>query len=85
LKVVKFCHLETGSHWFDSTITWPLPRRPVVEAVGQENQSVPLLVLADGATSPHRTGTHEGRVFIADKDKILATLSERHGFPDPHP
>ncbi|HMB74866.1 MAG TPA: DUF3088 family protein, partial [Kiloniellaceae bacterium] len=32
-------------------ITWPLPRRPVVEAVGQENQSVPLLVRADGATS----------------------------------
>ena len=23
--------------------------------------------------------------FIADKDAILAALSERHGFPDPHP
>jgi hypothetical protein len=32
-----------------------------------------------------RTGTHRGRAFIADKDAILAALSERHGFPDPHP
>jgi hypothetical protein len=42
-------------------------------------------VLADGATSPHQTGSHQGRIFIADKDAILAALSERHGFPEPHP
>ncbi|WP_245333523.1 DUF3088 family protein, partial [Bradyrhizobium guangdongense] len=50
-----------------------------------QNQSLPLLVLADGATSPHQTGSHAGRAFIADKDAILAALSERRGFPDPHP
>ena len=66
-------------------IAWPRPRLPVVEMVGEENQSVPLLVLADGDTSPHQTGTYDGRAFISDKDKILAALSERHGFPDPHP
>jgi hypothetical protein len=66
-------------------ITWPRPRQPVIELVGEENQSLPLLVLADGATSPHQTGTHRGRAFIADKDAILAALSERHGFPGPHP
>jgi len=31
------------------------------------------------------TGTHNGRAIIADKDRMLAALSERHGFPDPHP
>jgi hypothetical protein len=66
-------------------IAWPRPRYRVVELVGEENQSLPLLVLADGETSPHQTGTHEGRTFISDKRKILAALSERHGFPDPHP
>lgn len=49
------------------------------------NQSLPLLVLADGTTSPHQTSSHRGRAFIANKDAILAALSERHGFPDPHP
>jgi hypothetical protein len=42
-------------------------------------------VLADGTTSPHQTGSHQGRAFIADKDAILAALSERHDFPEPHP
>lgn len=66
-------------------IEWPRPRRPVVEIVGEENQSLPLLVLATGGTSPHQTGTYRGRAFIAEKDKILAALTERHGFPSPHP
>jgi len=66
-------------------IAWPRPRLPVIALVGEENQSLPLLVLADGTTSPHQTGSHHGRAFIADKDAILAALSERHGFPDPHP
>jgi hypothetical protein len=66
-------------------IAWPRPREAVIALLGEENQSLPLLVLASGATSVHRTGTHNGRAFIADKDRILAALSERHGFPDPHP
>lgn len=66
-------------------ITWPRPRHEVVALVGAENQSLPLLVLAAGDTSPHQTGIYEGRAFIADKDKILAALAERHGFPVPHP
>jgi hypothetical protein len=66
-------------------VAWPRPRDAVIELVGAENQSLPLLVLAQGANSKHQTGQHEGRELIADKDKILAALSERHGFPDPHP
>jgi hypothetical protein len=30
-----------------------------------------------------RTG--KGHALISDKDGILAALSERHGFPEPHP
>lgn len=66
-------------------IAWPRPRLPVIALVGKENQSLPLLVLAEGETSQYQTGVFQGKAFISDKDKILAALSERHGFPDPHP
>jgi hypothetical protein len=66
-------------------IAWPKPRQEVIALVGEENQWLPLLVLTDGTTSPHQTGSYQGRAFIADKDAILAALSERHGFPEPHP
>lgn len=66
-------------------IAWPKPRYPVIELVGEENQSLPLLFLANGDTSLHQTGVYRGKAFIAEKDKILAALSERHGFPNPHP
>ncbi len=66
-------------------IAWAKPRQEVIALVGEANQWLPLMVLADGTTSPHQTGSHQGRAFIADKDAILAALSERHGFPVPHP
>ena|SRR5215475_5941919 len=66
-------------------IAWPRPRQDVIDLVGEENQSLPLLVLASGTMSEHQTGTYNGRAFIADKDAILAALSERHGFPEPIP
>jgi Protein of unknown function (DUF3088) len=66
-------------------IAWPRPRQPVIALVGEENQSVPLLVLAAGETSAHQTGSFQGRALVAGKDAILAALSERHRFPAPHP
>jgi hypothetical protein len=66
-------------------IPWSRPRQAVIALVGEENQSLPLLVLAPDASSVHQTGRHHGRAFVADKDKILAALAERHGSPDPHP
>ncbi|AVA23860.1 DUF3088 domain-containing protein [Rhizobium sp. NXC24] len=66
-------------------IEWPRPRQSVIALIGEQNQSLPLLVLAEGANSLHQTGIYDGRVFISEKDKILAALSERHGFPLPHP
>lgn len=66
-------------------IAWPKPRQDVVALLGSENQSLPLLVLADGETSAFQTGVHDGHAFISDKDAILKALTERHGFPEPHP
>lgn len=53
-------------------IAWPKPRQELVELLGEANQSLPVLVPAEGG-------------FIDDKDAILAALTERHGFPFLHP
>lgn len=66
-------------------IAWPRPRTTVIDVVGLENQSLPLLVLEEGETSSYQTGVYRGRAFVSEKDNILAALTERHGFPNPHP
>ena len=53
-------------------IAWPRPRQELVNLLGEAHQSLPVLVLSEGG-------------FIDDKDAILAALTERHGFPHPHP
>ena len=65
-------------------IAWPRPRAAVVALLGAQNQSLPVLVLAERQTSAYQTGTHAGHAFIDDRDRILTALTERHGFPWPH-
>lgn len=66
-------------------IAWAKPRTAVIDAVGQENQSVPLLLLADDAPDGLETGRAGSIRFIDDKDAILRALTVRHGIPSPHP
>jgi hypothetical protein len=64
---------------------WPRPRKLVVEQLGPENQSLPVLILADGTTPEHATGEYKGRHFVEGKDAILRVLALRYGIPHPHP
>ena len=66
-------------------IAWDHPRAELVELLGEEHQSLPVMILKSGETSSLQTGHANGHAFIADKDAILLALSERHGFPVPHP
>ncbi|MGO4706927.1 DUF3088 domain-containing protein [Microvirga sp. 2MCAF38] len=66
-------------------VAWSRPRARVIDMVGEENQSLPLLVLADDAPTELAAQSYNGRRFISDKDAILRALSLRHGFPEPHP
>ena len=66
-------------------IAWPRPRREVVELIGAENQSLPVLVLGDDAEAGLETGRANGRRFVEGKDAILRVLSLRHGIPEAHP
>jgi hypothetical protein len=66
-------------------IAWSKPRHAIVDIVGEDNQSMPLLVLADDAPAELATGAFRGRKFVDGKDAILTVLSRRHGIPRPHP
>lgn len=58
------------------------PRQAVIAVVGEENQGLPLLVLAGDA--PEDAAEHDGSRFVQDTKRILALLSERHAFPQLH-
>jgi len=66
-------------------VAWPRPRQAVVDLLGPENQSLPVMILAQVNTSSSGVSLYKGRAFVAGKDGILAALSERHGFPNAHP
>jgi len=66
-------------------VAWPRPRAAVIDILGEENQSLPLLVLAGEASTGIKVSSCNGVGFIAGKNEILKALSVRHGFPEPHP
>jgi Protein of unknown function (DUF3088) len=66
-------------------VAWPRPRREVIDLIGSENQSLPVLILANDAPDEFATGVFKGRRLVEGKDAILAVLSARHGIPAPHP
>jgi len=66
-------------------VEWPRPRYEVVELIGSENQSLPVLIFAEDADEELATGIYRGRRFAEGKDAILKALSRRHSIPFPHP
>ena len=53
-------------------LAWPRPRAQLVEALGEDHQGCPVLVLAEGG-------------FVNEIEALLAALHQRHGFPERHP
>lgn len=65
-------------------IEYPKPRPEIVALVGEQNQSLPLLVLApDGHELA--TGQHGDTHFINEVRPLLRALHLRHGFLAEHP
>jgi hypothetical protein len=58
------------------------PRADVIAAVGEDNQALPVLVLAGDA--PPDAKHADGKAFTSETARILELLSERHGFPRLH-
>jgi hypothetical protein len=66
-------------------VPFPRPRLAVIAAVGEAHLSLPLPALAEGKTSPFRTGSTGSREFIADPRDIAAKLHRQYGIPELHP
>lgn len=60
------------------------PRRAAVEALSEEHQSLPVLVLGTEYPAPDDAQTLDEKRFVTDTRRILALLAERHGFPKVH-
>lgn len=65
-------------------VPFPRPRLPVIAAVGEANQALPVLVLGDDPPPPADAAVHEGVRFVLGSGRILELLAERHGFPRLH-
>lgn len=66
-------------------IEWSRPRQDVIDLIGAQNQSLPVLILAHAAPDGLETDEFEGRRFVEGKDRILQALSALYGLPLPHP
>jgi hypothetical protein len=60
------------------------PRKAAVEALGEEHQSLPVLVFGDAYPAPSDAKSAGDKRFVTDTRRILALLAERHGFPKVH-
>jgi hypothetical protein len=61
------------------------PRQPVVALVGEDNQSLPLLLLGDDVSTHIEANVWNNVRFVSETKQILDALAKRHGFPQPHP
>lgn len=66
-------------------IAWPRPRDTLTKILGPNNQSLPVLILADSPPEGILAKTYNGISFINEKDTILQALSLIYGIPAPHP
>jgi hypothetical protein len=68
-------------------LDFPRPRQPMVDLVGPEHQSAPLLVLAPGApleVPGVSVGEACGHRFVEKTIEILRYLAVTRGVPAPH-
>lgn len=81
--------LLANPHWSDRIDVkrreHPRPRREIIGLIGQENQSMPVLVLADGSTPPADAKEFEGRYFLDEPKPITRYLAAAYGGAGPHP
>ena len=66
-------------------IAFARPRRDVTRLIGEANQSLRVLVLAEDAPADLPAAVHEGRRFVNEPMAILDILHRRHGYPPAHP
>lgn len=74
---------ELRDHVDVTYIDFPRPRQGIVDLIGEDHQSVPVLVLAEGKTGDAgvETKTAGDRRYIDDEKLIRQYLSAQHNLP----
>jgi hypothetical protein len=67
-------------------VKFPRPRQPIVDLIGEENQSAPVLVIGDAGTIPKqlKASVAKGRSFFSGEEAIAEYLASRYGIGWPH-
>ena len=66
-------------------VAYPRPRREVIETLGEENQSLPALALADVTKAPPDAQMHGATAFLTEPKAIARHLAAQYGGAGPHP
>jgi len=81
--------LLANPHWANridvKRSEFPRPRREIINLIGEANQSMPVLVLADGSKPPADAKEYEGRYFLDEPKPITRYLAATYGGAGPHP
>lgn len=64
-------------------VDFPRPRHPIADKLGEDNQSIPVLILADERVGKTSAAKHaRGVAFINDEREIRKYLSTKFGLPE---
>jgi hypothetical protein len=81
--------LLANPHWAThidvKRIAFPRPRHDVIALIGEENQSLPVLVLADASKPPAGAKQFEGVYFLDEPKPMTRYLAAAYGGAGPHP
>ncbi|HVY86304.1 MAG TPA: DUF3088 domain-containing protein [Caulobacterales bacterium] len=81
--------LALNPHWRECVdihhVRYQKPREEVIALLGVDNQSCPVLVIADPSAAPEGAKTHEGRAFLTEPKAILNHLWKSYGGVGQHP
>jgi hypothetical protein len=81
--------LLANPHWAThidvKRMPFPRPRHDIITLIGEENQAMPVLVLADASKAPEGAKQHGGRRFLEEPKAISRYLAATYGGAGPHP
>ncbi|WFU78175.1 DUF3088 domain-containing protein [Bradyrhizobium sp. CIAT3101] len=65
-------------------LSFARPRTEIVEILGEQHQSLPVLVFDETKPVPDDAGVANGRRFFDQPERILRYLADRYTFPHIH-
>lgn len=81
--------LLANPHWGRAIdvvrLPFPRPRREVIALLGEENQSLPALVIADLIKAPAEALMAGSQPYLTDPKAITRYLAASYGGAGPHP